>query len=882
MKAMRRAWQRLRGAIRGGQGESDLGAELESHIEMQIEDNLRAGMTLDDARRDARLKLGSLDSIKESYRDQRGLPRIEALVSDIRWAIRGLRKTPGFTIVAVATLALGIGANTAVFSLVDQILLHPRGIANPDRIVAIQTRYGKLHKEFPISSARVLVDLQESTNVFDRSALMSREDFNYTGGESPQRLRAAVVTFEWFDVFGAKPMVGRVFDKSEDQPGANHVVVLSHGAWTRLFGPDVSVLGRSIELNQTPYRIVGVMPPDFLWPHDVDFWIPQGLRPEVLALNQRFGTERFLAVAHLLPGVSFEAGSSWIRLLADRVRSGGGQAAAVVDNYQWSLAAIPFVNLVAGETRTPLLVLLGAVAFVLLIACSNIAGLLLARASTRAREFAVRAALGAGQRQLLRSVFAESLVIALLGGVAGLALASFTMVVLIALAPESANAGLQTQLNTNVLLFCAAASLTSALLFGVAPAWQISRIGPSGVLKTDGNASTSGPRRQRARSILVVAETALALILLIAGGLFLRSFVKLQRVNPGFDSTGVMTAAFWLPERSYATTEKVNAFFQTVLDRLQTSPGVTAAAIATAPPFSGLFDSGVFMIEGKPTPQGEPLPFGYFQSVTPGYFRTLGIPLKSGRLFSDEDRLSSEKVVVIDESLARQYWPGEDPIGKTMRRAEKYRVIGVVGHVTFNDLSRSDAGVFYFDLFQVPNSLATILVKSPTGVSTLPAAIREAVRTADPYQSVHTFRSMDDSVANSLAPRQFGMRLVGFFAGTALLLAALGLYGVISYSVAQRTREIGIRVALGADQSGLVRLVVSQGVKMAALGVGLGLLGSVAASRLIQTQLFEVSAFDPLTIGVTAIVLLGASALASYLPARRATHVDPMEALRPE
>ena len=884
MKTLRRAWRRMLGTLMGWRSESELADEIASHIEMLAQENLRAGMTPAEALRAARMKFGGVEAVKESYRDQRGLPWLDGLIADLRFALRGLGKSFGFTGIAVATLALGIGSITAVFSLVDQVLLAPPGIRNPERIVTVQTRYRKLNLELPVVSPRVLADLRESPQVFERSALMAPSDANYTAGGDPQRLRGALVTVEWFDVFGARPYLGRLFQKEEEQPNANGVVILSYAAWKQLFGGDPSAVGRLIELNRAPRRIVGVMPPEFRWPRNVDVWAPLVLPAQALSPAARFGTESYIAVARTKPNVSASGAKEWIRLLTDRIHNAGGRDGAIAANYGWSVSAVPFAESVAGATKKPLLVLLGAVAFVLLIVCSNIAGLLLARGSAREREFAVRAALGASRSQLLRSLLAESLLLAIAGGAAGIWVADGGVKLLLRLAPQDVVSGFAPRMDLRVLLFCAAAAIASAILFGLAPAWQISRA-RAGAMKSEDRLTTASRGRQRMRSALVAAETALALMLLVTGGLFLESFTRLESVNPGFEPRGVMTASLTLPQRGYSTDQAQVAFYRAVLDRLQNARGVAAASLGYPIPFGGGIESDVFQIEGRQSGPGEPLPHGDLHLATPEYFRTLGIPLRRGRYFSDQDRPGGEPVAVIDENLAHEYWPREDPIGRRIisRKGVTYRIVGVVGHVLQSDLALdSGKGAYYFNMLQRPLPVASIVVKTQGEAANLTAEIRQAVREADPRQAVDSFRRMQDLVGDSLAPREFGMRLIAFFAATALFLAALGLYGVISYSVTQRTREIGIRMALGAERPQMLRLIVGHGVRLAAIGVGLGAIGSIVGATLIRSQLFGVSAFDPLTIAVMAAVLLAAATLASYLPARRAMRVDPVVALRPE
>jgi predicted permease len=574
-------------------------------------------MDLQEAERAARLKFGSVDSFKESYRDQRGLPWVEGLLADLRFALRGMRKAPAFAAVAVLTLALWIGAITAVFSLVDQVLLRLPGISNPEYVVAFRTSYAKLNLTIPIVSARLLVDLHENSQVFDRAALMAPMDLNYTGGEDPQRLHGAAVTVEWFDVFGAKPIMGRLFRKDEDQPNANHEVVLSYGTWVNLFGVERSALGRTMEMNQIPFRIVGVMPPAFRWPRDADLWVPAGLPADAFLERARFAAESFTGIARTQPNVAFSSAQQWLRLHTDRIRTGNGLEGAVARNYQWSVSAVPFAETFAGETKKPLLTLLGAVAFVLLIICSNIAGLLVARASVRAQELAIRSALGATRGQFVRSFWAESLLLSFAGGTAGWVVAHAGTKLLLRLAPSDLSAGLRPNMDVRMLLFCALVALIAAALCGIAPAWLISRSDLGGRLKADGRVLASGPVLQRIRSGLVVAEAALAAMLLLTAGLFLRSFEHLQFVRPGLEPQGVMTAAFWLPQQSYPTKQQQAVFYATVLDELNRTPEVLATALGNPIPFSGYNDSGAFQIVGRTRSAGEPLPFGDERLVTP-------------------------------------------------------------------------------------------------------------------------------------------------------------------------------------------------------------------------------------------------------------------------
>jgi putative ABC transport system permease protein len=531
-----------------------------------------------------------------------------------------------------------------------------------------------------------------------------------------------------------------------------------------------------------------------------------------------------------------------------------------------------------------MLVLLGAVGFVLLIACSNIAGLMVARTSGRAREIAVRAALGAGRRQLIQQVITESMLLAAAGAVAGLAVGYGGMRLLLAFAPENSVIGLDARLDVRVLLFTAGVAIASGILFGLAPAWQISQIHPYQILKTSGRSASAGHGRQRLRAALVVCEAALAVVLLAGAGLFLRSLTRLQDIKPGFEPRGVMTATLSLPRAQYTEPEKQILFYRSVIERLSNVRGVTVAAAGIPLPFSGDGGSASFNIEGRAAGPGDPGPHGDVRFVTPGYFEAMGIPLKSGRYFAGQDRPGTMPVVIIDENLARQYWASENPIDRHMRRGSRApwsTIVGVVGHVNHSDLAGDTGkGVYYYCTFQQPLPFASLVVKTQGDPAGMAQAIRQAVREVDPNQPVHRLKTMQDMVAGSLAPRRFVVRMLGFFALVALLMAALGLYGVISYSVAQRTQEIGIRMALGAQGGSLLSMVVGQGLRLAGLGVMIGLAMAGACGRLLENQLFGVSAVDPATFAAISVALLGAAFLASYIPARRATRVDPMTALR--
>lgn len=752
------------------------------------------------------------------------------MLSDLRVSFRSLAKTPGFTLTAVAALALGIGANAAIFSVVNQVLLNPAGVSQPGRVLALRTKYDKLNlKSIPVSTPD-FADIRDSRAIFEHSAILDRSDFNFLGPDGPQRLQGAQVTAEWFDVFGARPLLGRVFRPEEDRPNANAEVVLAYAAWQRIFGGDPGILGRAITLNDKPYRVVGVMGRDFRWPLEVDLWSPLGLPAEAFGPDNRFN-ENYDGFARLRPGISVARANATIQVLADRMRSSGGQLAAYAKDSAWGMFAVPLTDFIAGDTKQPLLILLGAVGFVLLIACSNIAGLLLARTSARGREIAVRVALGAGRWALARQVLAESMLIAAVGAAAGLALAAGGIRTLLLLQPERYSAGLAPHLDLPVLAFTMCASVLAALLFSLAPIWRLSSIDPQAALKSGGRAGTAGRPRQRARAFLVAAETALALVLLVGAGLFLRSLLRLEEVRPGFDPHGVLTAQISLPHSRYPGDPQRIPYLRAIVDRLAATPGVSHAAMGLSLPFSDSSASASFAIESRPVGPGDPGPHGDIRSVSPAYFAALKIPLKQGRTFTDHDTAGTEFVAVIDENLARQYWSGANPIGDHIRGGESdawATIVGIVGHVHQSDLATdSGKGVYYYSLWQRTAPMASVVLRTAGNPAAFGAAIRQAVRATDPAQPVFDIKTMDDLVAASLSPRLFVVRMLASFAVAALLLAGLGLYGIVSYSVAQRTQEIGIRIALGARREQVLGLVIRQGVRLAATGAAVGLVAAV-------------------------------------------------------
>jgi predicted permease len=818
---------------------------------------------------------------------------MRALLEDFRYALRMLVKSPGFSVVAILTLALGIGANTAIFSVVNGLLLHPFGIPHPERLLAIRARYEKLNLKSIVISAPDYTFVRDNKQTFAAAAIETENDFNYAAGAWPLRLRGARVSWQWFDVFEARPLLGRVFAPEEDQPNASHEVVLAYGTWKSIFGGDSDIVGRSIQLNQQPYKIIGVMQPDFEWPSQTDLWAPLGLAPDAFTLDNIFN-ENYLAVARLEARVKPANAAAFLKMTSQQIRD-DPRTQGYPKASGWSLFAIPFTEFVYGDVRTPLLILLGAVGLVLLIACSNVAGLLLARASARAREFAVRTALGASPWRLARQMLTESMALAFVSMVLGLVIAFQAVRALLWLAPGNLSTGLDIHLDLYVLLFTALIAGGSAIIFGAAPAWQIAFLDPQQNLKQGRGTGEGSAGRHRFRSGLVVAELSLALVLLASAGVFLKSLQKLKDVDVGFRPHGLMTAALALPERQYDTPDKQVAFLNSILARLSSAPGVISAAAAVPLPFSGFGGSASFNIEGRVAPPGDPGPHGDVRGVSPRYFETMGIRLVRGRVFTDQDRRGGQPVAIIDENLAHEYWPNQDALGQRIRNGNNApwkTIVGIVRPVRHSQVVGEEAssegvegsgkGVYYFPLYQ-ENSPATFLIARASGdPAALAGAIRVAVHDVDPGQPVSDLKTMDERIAMSMGPRRSAVTLLSVFAAMALTLAAVGLFGLIRYNVTQRTQEIGVRMALGASRSDVLRMVLGESLRLALLGVAGGLVAAFALTRVLSSLLYGVSPTDPLTFAGMALVLISVALLASSIPAQRATRVDPLVALRYE
>ena len=812
---------------------------------------------------------------------------MDTLLQDLRYAFRLLRKSPGFAIVAILTLAIGIGANTAVFSVMNAVLLNPSGVPHPQNVVAVRARYAVGDLKNINLSPTDFGDVTSGKEIFTSAALLRGADFNYGGnGTTPERLTGAKVTWQWFDVFWARPLMGRVFRPEEDQPGAEHEVILSYRTWQRRFGGDPAILGRSLQLNQESYQVVGVMGPDFNWPNRAELWVPMGLAPGKYFDPQNRYNEYLFCAARLRQGVTLDQANVFLqRKAAESIASEGNNSYGQASG--WGMFAMPLVEFVSGKLSTPLLVLLAAVGMVLLIACANIAGLQLARASGRQRETSIQIALGARSGRLVQQALVESLLLAVAGVALGLVVAQATIPLLLRLAPQSLMQNVQVYVGWPVLMFMTALGVICAVLCGAAPAWQMTHGSWAQALKEGGRSETASRARQRLRSSLVVGEIALAMVLLVGAGLLLRSMERLQRVETGFDSNGVMSALMSLPPTVYKTDEQQAAFVAAAEEQLKNIPGISSAALVDALPFTDNGGSASFSIEGRVQAPNDPGPHGNIREISSDYFKVLRIPLIRGRVFTPADRLNTEKVVVIDQTLAHQYWGDEDPIGKRINFGDKspwMTIVGLVQHAKSSSLeSDTNEGFYFLPLAQSPDRSMAVMVRSAgPSAESLAGPIQSAIRSVDPAQPLYDFKKMSDRVDESLTGRRFLVILLSIFAGVALLLAALGLYGVISYMVRLRTRELGIRMALGAQPSDVLRLVLGNGARLAVIGLALGVAVTFGLGRTVSSLLYQVTVFNPVTLFLTAFVLAFTVLFASYLPARRAAKVDPVVALRYE
>ena len=796
---------------------------------------------------------------------------------DLRYSARMLLKQPGFTLIAVLTLSLGIGANTAIFSIVNAVLLRPFPYRAPERLVILQEHYGAggFSPSYPN-----FADWRAQNTLFDSIvAVRTNESFNFTGAGEPERLQGRIVSAEFFSTLGIKPLLGRDFLAEEDRPGATPAAILSYGFWQRRFGEASSIIGKQLTLNNQSFTVVGVTPANFQFGAEADLTVPIGLQAE--RFRRRGADPGTDVLARLKPNVTQQQAATELNMIAARLEQQYPES-----NKGRRVLVIPLHESFVGDVRQPLLILLGSVGLVLLIACANVANLLLVRSSTRQKEMAVRVALGANRRALIRQLLTESVLLVALGATLGILLALWGTTFIVSQLPDGIPRLQEAQVDARVLVFTLAVSLLTGLLFGLAPALQASRPNLTEGLR-EGDRGSSG-RRQRLRSVLVVSEVALTLTLLVGAGLLIQSFRRVLQVDPGFKAQNLLTMQVSV---NNPDGQQVANFFEQLQQKVRSLPGVKSVAVSNGLPF-GIANHPGFIIEGGPNPDNKGSGIRY--TVSPDYFQTMGIELIKGRVFTAGDTRDSPRVIIIDEVFARRYFPNTDPLGKGLKQSPdspRLEIVGVVRHAEPYSLdgTRGAPAQFYTNFNQtslelLPGSVRRINLLTRTEVEplSLASAVRAQVAALNKDQAVFNVRTMEQILGQSVAPRRFSMLLLTAFAGVALALASLGIYGLMSYAVAQRTREIGVRMALGAQSGKVLRLVIGQGMKLALAGVALGLVASVGLTRTINNLLFGVSATDPATFAAIALLLALVALLACWIPARRATQVDPLVALRCE
>jgi len=885
MRALNRFFSRIRNFVTRRRSDERLREELEQHVALQMEENVRGGMSPQEGRRQALLKLGAIEAIRERYSEEKSLPLLECLQQDIRFALRILRKSPGFTTVAVLTLALGIGANTAVFSIVYSALLQPLPYRDASRLMVLNEttpNVGVVSVSYPN-----FVDWRAQSHTFSQMAALDAVSFNLSGVTEPESVSGLAVSPNFLAMMGVHPVIGRDFEAAEENQGTAPVAILSYSLWQRRFAGDAGVLGRAIVLDGRDFTIVGVLPSAFVAPSKTDVLIPIGvwITNNSEEAHERGNRGDMPVIGRLAPGITRKQAISEMEGIEARLAK---EYPAADDHY--GVVLQPIRDALVGQTRPALLVLFGAVIFVLLIACANVANLFLVRGTGRTKEMALRMALGANSSRIFAQMLTESLVLSLLGGLFGLAVAFAGVHGIGRLIPAGLLPGGAVALNVPVLLFTGAIVLLAAFAFGITPALHWNRTDVQSELKEGSRTSSAGTTHSRVRGALAIAEAALALVLLVGAGLMMKSLYRLLQVDPGFRTNQVLTMTMSLRPDQYSRDVAVRNFWQQVLQRVRELPGIESASVATNTPMSGNHDRSDITIEGmaQPGPGNYPHPDGHV--VSPGYVQTLGISLLRGRSFTEADKEDAPLVAMINQRLANQFFPNQDPIGKrfmfghpnTERQPKWLTIVGVVGDTKLYGLANLSRLEVYLPFRQAPSGQMGLLVKSRVDPAALTSALRSAVYSVDKDQSIASVATMKELVDNSLATRRMTLVLLGLFSALALTLGAIGIYGVISYSVAQRTREIGLRMALGAPRDGVFRMVIGQGVKLAGTGIAIGIVAALGLARLMSSLLYQVSTADFETFTCVAVLLLLVAFAASYVPARRAISIEPIVALRYE
>ncbi len=860
----------------------DLDQDIRDHIERETQDNIECGMSPEEARYAALRKFGNVTRVKEETREVWSSVWLEQLLQDVRFGLRMLRKSPGFTAVAALTLALGIGANTYIFSVVDALLFRSLEFPDPGRIVALWERLPSAGVDRNELSPANFLDWQAQNHSFDHMAAISFWDANLGGVEQPEHLHGFLVTPDFFGAIEAQPMLGRAFLSEEGMPGKNHVAVLSYALWREHFTSDSAVLNKTVLLNGIQYTIVGVMGPNFSYPSGAQVWAALAFSPEEKTSR---AVHYLRCVAHLAAGTNLGQAQAEMSTIAFQLvqrypETNTGRDANV----------LPLLENEVGQTRAPLIVMLAAVGLVLLIACANISNLLLERAASRQRETAIRTALGATRVRLIRQWLVESVLLGFLGGGLGILLAYLCLRVQVIRIPSEFARMIpgwdKISVNTPVLLFTTIVSLGTGLIFGLLPALNASRLNVNDTLK-ESAASAGGGRRRLLRNVLIVSEVSLSLVLLATAGLMMKSFVRLEHVSPGFNPDKLLTMFVTLPEVKYTSKQQIANFYEQLTERLQNLPGVQNAAAANIIPLGGMNSTSSIRIEGRPEPKLGEGPEANFRTVTNSYFHAMQIPILRGREFTSQDSDKGQSVVAVNEAFAKRYWPGEDPVGKRVRfngpvnREPWQTVVALVGNVR-NQLDRPAPAEMYFPLRQQTQSTMALVVRTTTDPKSLVETVRAQVAALDRDLPVFEVMTMDDWRSVSVIAQRIGGTLMASFAGFALVLAAMGLFGVIAYAVTERTHEIGIRMALGAGRREVFRLVVGQGMLLALIGLLVGLPLALGMGRAVAGLLYGVAPNDFATFAAVAATLAGVALAACYFPARRAMRVDPVVALRNE
>ena len=875
---------RLRALFRTKSMDGSLDEELRFHLDRQLAKHLQAGLTPEEAQRRIRLEFGGSTQIKEECRDARGIHALEALWQDLRYAVRTLRKNPGFTCVALLTLALAIGANTAIFSAVYGVLLRPLPYAGADRLVVLNEthpRIGTVSVAYPN-----FVDWSAQTHAFSGMALLAIESHNLSGIDQPEAITGQAVSSNFLALIGVKPLLGRDFNSLEDKPGEEPVVMLTYPLWKSHFGGRPDVIGQSISLDGRGYTVIAVLPGDFRTTDEVSVLEPVG----VWLANNRVAAERgyradTAVIGRLAAGVTLATARTEMEGIAARLA-----AAYPASNSQFGIGLQPLRELFVGKIRPAMLVLFTAVIFLLLIACANVANLFLMRAAGRTREIALRAAIGASSGRIMQQLLVESFVVAGWGGAAGLGLAFAGMRAMSSLIPAVAMSGDGAQWNSAVLLFALAATALSAFAFGLAPALQSVRASAHSRLKESGKANTGGVRQNRWKTTLAIAELALSVILLTGAGLMLKSVYHLMAVDPGFRADHLLVVDMSLTPAQYPDRNARLAFWSRLLDGARALPGVESAALGTHVPLTNSHGRGDITVEGMPLPAPGSFPHPDRHEVSPGYLRTLGVRLLSGRDFTDADSATAPKVALVNARLAHDLFPGQDPAGKRFilgrpdpeEEPAWITIVGVVDDTRMYGLANPSRLEVYWPVAQSTPNEMSLVVRSRLESGPLASSIRGVLASIDRNQPISSIQTMDQLAQESLGSRRVTLILLGLFSALALVLASIGIYGVISYSVAQRTQEIGIRMALGAGRGSVLKMILLQGARIAVAGLTIGLLAAFSLTRYLEDLLFAVSPADPATFAIVGGVLALVCLLACYIPARRTLRVDPMIALRCE